>query len=88
LRGKSLAGFDERFEIAKCGPSFHSRKPMAELDRIIVDREFSILEAGVHYSEAAQKASDHLPIWARISPRSCVDGDAGSTSRSPSPRDI
>jgi endonuclease/exonuclease/phosphatase family metal-dependent hydrolase len=88
LRGKSLAGFDERFEIAKCGPSFHSRKPMAELDRIIVDREFSILEAGVHCSEAAQKASDHLPIWARISPRSCAGDDAGSTSRSPSPRDI
>ena len=88
LRGKSLAEFDERFEIAKCGPSFHSRKPMAELDRIIVDREFSILEAGVHCSEAAQKASDHLPIWARISPLSSADADAGSTIQSPSPRDI
>jgi endonuclease/exonuclease/phosphatase family metal-dependent hydrolase len=69
VRGKSLAEFDERFEIAKCGPSFHSRKPVAELDRIIVDRRFSILESGVHSSEAAQKASDHLPIWARVASR-------------------
>jgi endonuclease/exonuclease/phosphatase family metal-dependent hydrolase len=88
LRGKSLAEFDVRFEIAKCGPSFHSRRPVAELDRIIVDRRFQILEAGVHCSEAAQKASDHLPIWARISPQSSVDAGAGSTIQSPSPRDI
>ncbi len=66
VRGKSLAEFDERFEIAKCGYSFHSRKPVAALDRIIVDRRFSILEAGVHSSEAALRASDHLPIWARL----------------------
>ncbi|MEO7601975.1 MAG: endonuclease/exonuclease/phosphatase family protein [Sphingomicrobium sp.] len=68
LRGKSLAEFDERFEIAKCGLSYHSRKPVAALDRIIVDRRFSILEAGVHSSEAALRASDHLPIWARLTP--------------------
>ena len=68
LRGKSLAEFDERFEIAKCGPSFHSRRPVAELDRIIVDRRFAIVEAGVHASAAAKQASDHLPIWAKIMP--------------------
>jgi endonuclease/exonuclease/phosphatase family metal-dependent hydrolase len=65
--GRSLSDFDERFEIAQCGPSFHSRKPVAALDRIIVDRRFSILESGVHSSAAAKKASDHLPIWAKIS---------------------
>ena len=64
--GASLAEFDARFEVAKCGPSFHSRKPVASLDRIIVDRSFAIAEAGVHVSEDARKASDHLPIWARI----------------------
>ncbi len=67
LRGASLAEFDERFEIAKCGLSFHSRKPVAALDRIIVDRRFTILESGVHISEAARRASDHLPIWAKLS---------------------
>ena len=64
--GKVLREFDERFEIADCGPSFHSRKPVANLDRIIVDRRFSIAEAGVHMSDAAKVASDHLPIWARL----------------------
>ncbi len=67
-RGKSLAEFDARFEIAKCGPSYHSRKPIAALDRIIVDRRFSILESGVHSSVDARQASDHLPIWARLAP--------------------
>ena len=66
-KGRSLSDFDERFEVAQCGLSFHSRKPVAALDRIIVDRRFSILEAGVHNSEAARRASDHLPIWARLS---------------------
>ena len=64
--GPTLSAFDERFEIAKCGPSFHSRKPVAPLDRIIVDRRFHIAEAGVHMSDAARTASDHLPVWARL----------------------
>ncbi|MEP7315123.1 MAG: endonuclease/exonuclease/phosphatase family protein [Sphingomicrobium sp.] len=66
LNGASLGAFDERFEIAECGPSFHSRKPVASLDKIIVDRRFSIAAAGVHASEAARRASDHLPVWARL----------------------
>lgn len=64
--GATLSAFDERFAVAECGPSFHSRKPVAALDRIIVDRTFCIHDAGVHMSEAARRASDHLPIWARL----------------------
>ena len=66
VNGPSLSAFDDRFAIADCGPSFHSRKPVAPLDRIIVDRRFAIAEAGVHMSEAARIASDHLPVWARL----------------------
>lgn len=62
----TLKAFDERFAIADCGPSFHSRRPLVPLDRIIVDRQFDIVEAGVHKSDCARTASDHLPIWARI----------------------
>ncbi|MEO5773626.1 MAG: endonuclease/exonuclease/phosphatase family protein [Sphingomicrobium sp.] len=54
------------FQIAQTGPSFHSRHPVACLDRIIVDRALSIEAAGVHMSHAARRASDHLPIWARL----------------------
>ena len=65
-RSPGLREFDGRFVIADCGPSFHSRKPVAPLDRIIVDRRFTIAEAGVHMSDAARTASDHLPVWARL----------------------
>jgi endonuclease/exonuclease/phosphatase family metal-dependent hydrolase len=55
------------FHIAPTGPSFHSRHPVAALDRIIVDKALRIDAAGVHMSPAARRASDHLPIWARVS---------------------
>ena len=53
--------------VAPTGPSFHARHPVAQLDRIIVDRSLKIDAAGVHMSAAARRASDHLPIWARLS---------------------
>ena len=55
------------FHIAPTGPSFHSRHPVAALDRIIVDKELRIDAAGVHRSPSARRASDHVPIWARLS---------------------
>lgn len=55
------------FHIAPTGPSFHARHPVAQLDRIIVQRELNIEAAGVHMSAVARRASDHLPIWARVS---------------------
>ena len=54
------------YRVAPTGPSFHSRKPVAALDRIIVDHRLGIEAAGVHTSAASRKASDHLPIWARL----------------------
>jgi endonuclease/exonuclease/phosphatase family metal-dependent hydrolase len=61
-----LAELDGAYRIAPTGPSFHSRRPVAALDRIIVDKQLRIEAAGVHHSAAAQKASDHLPVWARL----------------------
>lgn len=61
-----LKDLDGQFRIAPTGPSFHSRRPVAPLDRIIVDNRLRIEAAGVHHSEAARKASDHLPVWARL----------------------
>ncbi len=54
------------YRIAPTGPSFHSRRPMAPLDRIIVDERLAIEAAGVHASPSARRASDHLPVWARL----------------------
>ncbi|WP_409049781.1 endonuclease/exonuclease/phosphatase family protein [Sphingomonas sp.] len=55
------------YRLAPTGLSFHARHPVAALDRIIVDTALRIDAAGVHCSPAAKVASDHLPIWARLS---------------------
>ena len=56
-------------------PSFHARHPVAALDRIIVHKDLTIEAAGVHMSPAARRASDHLPIWARVSAGGVLAGD-------------
>jgi endonuclease/exonuclease/phosphatase family metal-dependent hydrolase len=62
-----LQELEPEFHLAPTGPSFHARHPVAALDRIIVHRDLNIEAAGVHMSAAARRASDHLPIWARVS---------------------
>ncbi len=62
-----LKELNGQYRVAPTGPSFHSRRPIAALDRIIVDRSLAIEAAGVHASAEARKASDHLPVWARLS---------------------
>jgi endonuclease/exonuclease/phosphatase family metal-dependent hydrolase len=64
--GACLKELNGSYRVAPTGPSFHSRRPIAALDRIIVDHRLAIEAAGVHASPEARKASDHLPIWARI----------------------
>jgi endonuclease/exonuclease/phosphatase family metal-dependent hydrolase len=68
---RTLAGclreLEPEFHLAPTGPSFHARHPVAQLDRIIVHKDLNIEAAGVHMSLAARRASDHLPIWARVS---------------------
>jgi endonuclease/exonuclease/phosphatase family metal-dependent hydrolase len=63
-----LRDFGHGHRIAACGKSFHSRRPVAELDRIIVSENLEILDSGAHQSATARKASDHLPIWAKLRP--------------------
>ena len=65
--GGCLTDLGPSFRIAPTGPSFHSRHPVAALDRIIVHCDLRIEAAGVHLSQSARRASDHLPIWARLS---------------------
>ncbi|PHR15236.1 MAG: endonuclease [Sphingopyxis sp.] len=61
-----LKDFSRAFQIVDCGRSFHSRSPIATLDRIMHSRAIQSLAGGVHDSPAARKASDHLPVWAEI----------------------
>ena len=61
-----LRDLEPRYAIVAPGPSFHARRPLAVLDRLFVDRSLRVEQAGVHDSELARTASDHLPVWARI----------------------
>lgn len=62
-----LHDFAREFDIAPTGPSFHARRAIGRLDRIMT-RGFRVRDCGVHDSLLARKASDHLPIWALIEP--------------------
>lgn len=47
-------------------PSYHSQRPVARLDRIIVSHDLAVAESGVHISPLSRQASDHLPLWASL----------------------
>ncbi|WP_174292955.1 endonuclease/exonuclease/phosphatase family protein [Sphingomonas bacterium] len=66
--GGCLRDFGRAFAIAATGPSFHARRPIGRLDRIMASPGLRIVDCGVHASAAARMASDHLPIWATIEP--------------------
>ncbi|MFL6856941.1 MAG: endonuclease/exonuclease/phosphatase family protein [Allosphingosinicella sp.] len=65
-RGGCLRDFAQHLDFAHCGRSFHTRRPIVQLDRIMVTRDLAIAECGVHESAAARKASDHFPVWADV----------------------
>jgi endonuclease/exonuclease/phosphatase family metal-dependent hydrolase len=62
--GGCLRDFAHHLRFAECGRSFHTRRPVVQLDRIMVTPGLAIAECGVHHSAKARKASDHYPVWA------------------------
>ncbi|MEQ1771240.1 MAG: endonuclease/exonuclease/phosphatase family protein [Devosia sp.] len=66
LKSSVLRAFEQGHTIAAPGPSFHASMPLFSLDRIIVTENITIAEAGVHNSILSREASDHLPIWAKV----------------------
>jgi endonuclease/exonuclease/phosphatase family metal-dependent hydrolase len=64
--GGCLRDFGHHLRFAECGRSFHVRRPIAALDRIMFNPALDVVESGVHQSPAARKASDHLPVWATL----------------------
>ncbi|MBK5264536.1 MAG: endonuclease/exonuclease/phosphatase family protein [Alphaproteobacteria bacterium] len=65
-QGGCLRDFGHHFSFAHCGKSFHARRPVARLDRIMHCGQLVVTDCGVHDSPSARKASDHLPIWAEL----------------------
>ena len=66
IAGGCLRDFGRGFRFAPTGPSFHARRPVGRLDRIMVSPEWRVVASGVHDSATARAASDHLPIWALL----------------------
>ncbi|HEX8445464.1 MAG TPA: endonuclease/exonuclease/phosphatase family protein [Sphingomonas sp.] len=66
LQGGCLRDFGRDYRFAPTGRSYHARRPMACLDRILVSPDVTVIDSGVHHSHRASLASDHLPIWATL----------------------
>lgn len=78
----SLKIFDPHFTVTTPGRSFPSPMPIANLDRIITSKDVTVHEAGVHQTDTARMASDHLPVWARITLDHPGMGAPGQRTRS------
>jgi endonuclease/exonuclease/phosphatase family metal-dependent hydrolase len=66
VAGGCLRDFGQYAQFAPCGRSFHARRPIAQLDRIMATPDLEIVASGAHASPLARRASDHLPIWAEL----------------------
>ncbi|WP_340110157.1 endonuclease/exonuclease/phosphatase family protein [Pikeienuella sp. HZG-20] len=55
-----------RLAPAPTSASFHTSRPIAPIDRIFTSPELGVAEHGVHRSPLALRASDHLPVWAKL----------------------
>ena len=65
-KGAALKALGKQFSIALPRPSFPSRYPLLALDRMMLSPHGELLDIATHDSPLARRASDHLPIKARL----------------------
>jgi endonuclease/exonuclease/phosphatase family metal-dependent hydrolase len=65
-RARCFAAFGHGWTVLAPGRSYPSRRPLAQLDRIVHSPGWMCEEACVHHSALAAVASDHLPVKARL----------------------
>ena len=65
-RGGCFREFGREWQVLSCGHSFPSRRPVAQLDRIVASQQWRIVEAATHHSLLSARGSDHLPIRASL----------------------
>ena len=63
---RALRELRDGWQVLDTGKSFPSRQPVAPLDRIVVSPDWTCREAHTHHSALAARASDHLPVVARL----------------------
>jgi endonuclease/exonuclease/phosphatase family metal-dependent hydrolase len=61
-----IADFAAGHHLVPTGHSFPASGPLAALDRIFLSDDLSVVDAGVHRSPLAARASDHLPTWVKL----------------------
>lgn len=66
-RGGALREFHTPWRVLAPGRSFPTRRPVAQLDRIVVSPGWQVEHCAVHHSPLAARGSDHLPVLARLS---------------------
>ncbi len=64
--GGALSAFVPPLRVLSPGRSFPARRPIAQLDRIVVSQDMTVEASGVHHSALAAVGSDHLPVWANL----------------------
>lgn len=64
--GGCFREFHKPWTVLAPGRSFPSRRPLAQLDRIIMSEQWNADGAHVHHSPLAVAGSDHLPVVARL----------------------
>jgi endonuclease/exonuclease/phosphatase family metal-dependent hydrolase len=65
-RPRCFGAFGDGWTVLTPGRSYPSRRPLAQLDRIVHSPEWRCEGARVHHSALAAVASDHLPVTARL----------------------
>ena len=75
-QGGALRAFGDQYRVLATGRSFPARRPLAQLDRIVVTGDWSVDATGVHHSALSAVGSDHLPIWAKLSLGSQTEASA------------
>jgi len=65
-KSASLKTLGEQFTIGQSRPSFPSRYPLLALDRMMTCIQGELLDIATHDSPLARRASDHLPITAKL----------------------
>jgi endonuclease/exonuclease/phosphatase family metal-dependent hydrolase len=66
LHGGSWREFHSPWRVLLPGRSFPARRPVAQLDRIVISPDWQVERTGVHHSALAAIASDHLPVAATL----------------------
>jgi endonuclease/exonuclease/phosphatase family metal-dependent hydrolase len=66
VHGGCWREFHGPWRVLAPGRSFPARRPVAQLDRIVISPEWELGEARVHHSPLGAIASDHLPVLARL----------------------